>query len=233
MFSAISNAVSTAILNHWSAELMESLFVSCRMVVDYTWSGLPSQPFKYRINSFFPKLFCRKCSFLLDTGRINPFSPLQTALLVSPTGLSEVKGGDATALFNELLLLLFLLWCPINIKFLFSWALSFRKCQPNITQQKLALCLPWLLELTMVPEQGQDEILGHTTWLQNWALSRASLHILGAKPVFWAMPSLALFCHFPKPVVATSIQRFEKSLSTSKALCKYPLLCSAAIHVLK
>lgn len=151
------------------------------------------------------------------------------------TSLSEVKGGNATALFNELLLFLFLLWCPIKIKFLFSWALSFRKCQPNITQQKWTRCLPWLLGCAMFPERGQNKILGprHTAWLENWAMSKASLQKLEAKPVFWALPSLVLFLYFPKPVVATSIYIFEKSLSASKVLCKYPLIfcCNTCIEI--
>lgn len=147
--------------------------------------------------------------------------------------LSEVKGGNATALFNELLLLL--LWCPIKIRFLFSWTLSFRKCQPNITQPKRTPRLPWLLGCPMYPEWGQNKIQGprHTSWLENWALSKASLQILEAKPVLRALPSLVLFLHFPKPVVATSIYVFEKSLSASKVLCKYPLMfcCNVCIEI--
>lgn len=85
----------------------------------------------------------------------------------------------------------------------------------------------------MLPERGQNKILGprYIAWLADWALTKASLQILEAKPVFWDLPSLVLFLHFPKPVVATSIYVFEKSLSAFKVLCKYPLLCPAAIPV--
>lgn len=122
-----------------------------------------------------------------------------------------------------------------NKKKIFSWTPSFRKCQPNITQQKRTPCLPWLLGHAMFPEQGQNKILGprHTAWLENWAMSKASLQILKAKPVLWAFPSLVLFLQFPKSVVATSIYVFEKSLSTSKVFCKYPLMfcCNTCIEI--
>lgn len=86
----------------------------------------------------------------------------------------------------------------------------------------------------MFPERGQNKILGprHIAWLANWALTKAGLQILEAKPVFWGLPGLVLFPRFPKPMVATSIYVFEKSLSAVKVLCKYPLSCAAAIPVL-